>query len=426
MSRRLPQIVDRDDFDRLLAAPSRSAPTGVRNAAVLAAMYDTGLRVAEVCDLSPQDVIRTGSAAHTLRVRRGKGGHDRFNLGVPSPTWALLDRWAAVRPSCRYFFSTLAGNRLEERYLRAMVARYSERAGVWKPTPEGPRPINPHMLRHSYATRLIDAGVPIHDVQRALGHASLATTQRYLHVTMRSSPNGFARRSSRTEMTMPAYGESSGRSSKLSSVPPDDLSDRLRSALESPEPEAESSSATPLEQLRDLAEHASSETVRVQALKVVLDREDARREEGRRRRAEAPSPPCEECRRRTEQDAIHTPERAAGIARVLTEIGGLVPVLIAHVEHSPDAAGLLGEVARQEAESLSRVEGEIARRTELRARELVTAARPELPEPEALDPQLPETDAADPPGDAPAGLTPSDLARGFPSGRPRRRPQIGA
>lgn len=156
--RRLPKTVEREDFDRLLAQPSRSAPTGVRNAGVLAAMYDTGLRVAEVCDLSPQDVIRTGKAAMTLRVRRGKGGRDRYNLGVPSPTWALLERWGAVRPSSRYFFSTLAGNRLEERYVRAMVARYSVRAGVSKPTPDGPKPINPHMLRHSYATRLIDAG----------------------------------------------------------------------------------------------------------------------------------------------------------------------------------------------------------------------------------------------------------------------------
>lgn len=182
MNRRLPQVIDRDDFDRLLAQPSRSAPTGVRNAAILAAMYDAGLRVSEVCDLAPQDVIRTGSNAHSLRVRRGKGGKDRSNLGLPTGAWACLERWAAIRPSSRYFFSTLAGNRLEERYVRAMVARYSRRAGVSKPTPDGPKPINPHMLRHSYATRLIDAGVPIHDVQRALGHASLQTTQRYLHV----------------------------------------------------------------------------------------------------------------------------------------------------------------------------------------------------------------------------------------------------
>jgi integrase/recombinase XerD len=182
VTRRLPQIITRDEWERLIAQPSKHAPTGVRNAAVMHAMYDGGLRVSEVCDLAPQDVIRTGSNAHSLRVRRGKGGKDRSNLGLPTGAWACLERWAAIRPSSRYFFSTLAGNRLDERYLRQMVAHYAERAGVHKPTKDGPRPINPHMLRHSYATRLIDRGVPVHVVQRALGHSSLQTTQKYLHV----------------------------------------------------------------------------------------------------------------------------------------------------------------------------------------------------------------------------------------------------
>jgi site-specific recombinase XerD len=177
--KRLPQVIDREDFERVLAQPSRRAPTGIRNAAMLAAMWDAGLRVAEVCDLAPEDVV---GRSQELRVRRGKGGKDRYNLGVPRSSWALLDAWAQLRPSSRFFFCTLAGNRVEERYVRAMVARYAARAAVLKPTPEGPRPINPHMLRHSYATRLIQAGVPIHDVQRALGHESLSTTQRYLHV----------------------------------------------------------------------------------------------------------------------------------------------------------------------------------------------------------------------------------------------------
>ena len=64
-----------------------------------------------------------------------------------------------------------------------MVGRYGVRAGVLKATKDGDRPINPHMLRHSYATRLINAGVPVHAVQRALGHSHLATTSVYLHVS---------------------------------------------------------------------------------------------------------------------------------------------------------------------------------------------------------------------------------------------------
>src|SRR4051794_40201550 len=138
MVKRLPQVIDRADFERLLAQPSRRAPTGMRNAAMLAAMWDAGLRVAEVCDLAPQDIV---GRSQELRVRRGKGGRDRYNLGVPRASWALMDAWAQIRPSSRFFFCTLAGNRVDERYVRAMVARYAARAAVLKPTSAGPKPL---------------------------------------------------------------------------------------------------------------------------------------------------------------------------------------------------------------------------------------------------------------------------------------------
>jgi len=175
----MPQVIINDEWQRLAKQPSRSAPTGVRNLAALHAMYFAGLRVSEVCKLSPRDL---NNKVMTLRVRQGKGGKDRSNLGVPTETWAVFERWAAVRPESRFFFCTLGGKRLSERYLHAMVGRYAAKAGVLKPTHSGDVPINPHVLRHSFATQLIEAGVPIHDVQRALGHSSLATTQRYLHV----------------------------------------------------------------------------------------------------------------------------------------------------------------------------------------------------------------------------------------------------
>jgi integrase/recombinase XerD len=175
-------VISPAEFEQLLAQPRRRAPTGSRNAAVLSVMWDAGLRVSEVCDLAPGDLIRSGGNAQTLRVRRGKGGKDRSNLGVPHATWALLERWAAARPTSRWFFSTLAGNRLSPRYIEAMTSRYAARAGVYKLDDRNERrPIHPHLLRHSYATRLIQV-LPIHDVQRAVGHANLATTARYLHV----------------------------------------------------------------------------------------------------------------------------------------------------------------------------------------------------------------------------------------------------
>jgi site-specific recombinase XerD len=127
-------------------------------------MYFAGLRVSEVCNLNRK--------AMTLRVRQGKGGRDRANLGVPAETWAIFERWAGTRPTSRYFFSTLQGTRVSERYLHSMVGRYASRAGVLKATRDGERPINPHVLRHSYATRLIENGVPIHAVQAVGGPRS--------------------------------------------------------------------------------------------------------------------------------------------------------------------------------------------------------------------------------------------------------------
>jgi site-specific recombinase XerD len=178
--KRLPQVIEREQWERLAGQPSRRAPTGIRNLAILHAMYCAGLRVSEVCALSPRDLNKREM---TLRHRLGKGRRDRNNLGVPVETWAVFERWAAIRPSSRYFFSTLEGKRLSERYLHQMVARYASKAGVFKLTSDNRQaPINPHVLRHSYATRLIERGVPIHDVARALGHASIATTQIYLHV----------------------------------------------------------------------------------------------------------------------------------------------------------------------------------------------------------------------------------------------------
>jgi site-specific recombinase XerD len=177
--KRLPHFISDEEWRRLAREPSRRAPTGIRNLAALHAMYFAGLRVSEVCDLSARDLNQQGM---TLRVRDGKGGRDRSNLGVPTETWAVFERWIGIRPSGRYFFSTLDGGRLSERYLHAMVGRYATRAQVMKPTPTGEGPIHPHILRHSFATKLVEGGVPVHDVQRALGHASLATTEVYLHV----------------------------------------------------------------------------------------------------------------------------------------------------------------------------------------------------------------------------------------------------
>lgn len=178
-AKRLPKTISTEDFARLVAATGDS-PSGRRNRAMLRAMYDCGLRVGEVLGLSARDLI---SKSRTLRVRRGKGSKDRGNLPIPAAAWDAFERWADVRPRSRWYFSTLAGDQLSDRYIRAMVARLSDQAGVYKLDDDNrERPINPHMLRHSFATRLLEGGADIRQVQLALGHSDLSVTQRYLHV----------------------------------------------------------------------------------------------------------------------------------------------------------------------------------------------------------------------------------------------------
>ena len=191
----LPQTITDQQFHDLLVETS-TAPTGRRNRAMLWAMYGCGLRVGEVVRLAPGDIKR--GASPTLRVRRGKGSRDRANLPIPPSGWDALEAWMAVRPSSPFLFCTLQGDQLSDRYVRAMVARYSEAAGVYKLNDENrERPINPHMLRHSFATRLLERGVDVRQVQLALGHSDLSTTMVYLHIqdaklqeTIRSAVEG--------------------------------------------------------------------------------------------------------------------------------------------------------------------------------------------------------------------------------------------
>lgn len=166
----------------MLTSATPNTQTGIRTEAMLWAMYGCGLRVGEVVGLAPSD-YRQNAGERVLRVRRGKGARDRDNLGISTQAARAFDAWEAVRPDSNYFFCTRQGEQLSDRYVRAEIARASESAGVYKLTADNESsPINPHMLRHSYATRLLQSGADLRSIQRLMGHASIATTEVYLHV----------------------------------------------------------------------------------------------------------------------------------------------------------------------------------------------------------------------------------------------------
>lgn len=174
--RTLPKTITRDEARRLLDAPSLDYPTGLRNRCMLELMYRSGLRVGEVCALAPRDVDVAGG---TIHVFDGKGGDGTayFDVDTVRP---LLERWIATRRGLRPgagapLFCTLNGDTVGTRYIQRMVKRMAARAGITSL-------VTPHVLRHTFATELLDEGFNIREVQTAVRHADVSTTMIYTHV----------------------------------------------------------------------------------------------------------------------------------------------------------------------------------------------------------------------------------------------------
>ena len=175
---RLPKYLTTEEVERLLEAPDAATPRGLRDRAILELMYATGLRVSEVAQLKAADVYLDEGF---LRVR-GKGGKERvvpFSSAARSRLQAYLE---AGRPA-------LAGGGAEPMFVNRGGAPFS-RQGLWKMIKgHGGRVglaarLTPHVLRHSFATHLLEAGANLREVQELLGHASLASTQVYTHLTL--------------------------------------------------------------------------------------------------------------------------------------------------------------------------------------------------------------------------------------------------
>jgi site-specific recombinase XerD len=162
-----------DEVDRLLAAAEAdTGPTAVRNRAVLALLADHGLRVGEVVGLDTGDV---GYERGHRSVRFvGKGGKPRRRALTPG-TAAALDAYLAVRGAAEGpLFVTASGGRLDRHAVFRLVRRLARTAGIaaWER-------LSPHSLRHAFATTAREEGVPLEDVQDAMGHADPRTTRRY-------------------------------------------------------------------------------------------------------------------------------------------------------------------------------------------------------------------------------------------------------
>jgi integrase/recombinase XerC len=178
---RLPAVLSRSEAEELAGAPAGSDPVTLRDRAVLELLYGSGLRVAELCALNTEDL-----EVDAQRVRvHGKGGKERQVPVGDYATEALtryleegrpaMEPWDGSHPA---LFFNRRRKRLGARDVRAVLDHY-------RPEALDGRRVSPHTLRHSFATHLLEGGAEIRVVQELLGHSSLATTQRYTHVSRR-------------------------------------------------------------------------------------------------------------------------------------------------------------------------------------------------------------------------------------------------
>jgi integrase/recombinase XerC len=175
--RRLPSILSKDDLSALIQSADDQTPQGIRNRAILELMYAAGVRLSEVVGL---DLKNLDLSERTLLVR-GKGNKERMVL-IGEPAEKALRRYLAdARPQLsdgegQALFLNRDGGRLSGRSMQQIVRRHALKAGLDKH-------VHPHLLRHSFATHLLDGGAELRVVQELLGHASASTTQIYTHVT---------------------------------------------------------------------------------------------------------------------------------------------------------------------------------------------------------------------------------------------------
>jgi integrase/recombinase XerD len=174
----LPKYLDLEDVDRLLAQPDIATPRGIRDKALIELLYATGLRVSELLSLRPGDVNLDGGYLTCI----GKGDKQRLvPIGHAAADWVqryLRDARPALlktRKTPSLFVNAKGGGRLSRVGFWKILKEYGTKAGV-------SRTLSPHVLRHSFATHLLDRGADLRAIQMMLGHADLSTTQIYTHV----------------------------------------------------------------------------------------------------------------------------------------------------------------------------------------------------------------------------------------------------
>ncbi len=173
----LPTFLTVDEVEALLDAPNMKKPDGIRDRAMLETMYATGLRVSELLSVERSKVDLKNKMVNVI----GKGSKQRK---VPIGDYAIdyivkyinEVRSKNPNPNSKYLFLSKYGQPISRQYFFKVIRKYALDAGIEKE-------ISPHTLRHSFATHMLECGAQLRMVQEMLGHANIATTQIYTHLS---------------------------------------------------------------------------------------------------------------------------------------------------------------------------------------------------------------------------------------------------
>ena len=169
----LPNVLALEEVDRLLSVPDKTTPKGIRDSAMLEVLYATGLRVSELIGLRLDGVNTEAGFVRCI----GKGNKERIVPLGGSAAVAILAYLQSrrVRKPTNYLFLNNRGDKLSRMGFWKILKAYGLRAGIGKK-------LTPHVLRHSFATHLLERGADLRAVQTMLGHSDISTTEIYTHV----------------------------------------------------------------------------------------------------------------------------------------------------------------------------------------------------------------------------------------------------
>ncbi len=178
IEKRLPTFLSKEEILKLLEAPDASTPQGLRDRAILEVLYAAGLRVSEIANLDLADVDLN---SREMRVW-GKGAKERVAL-IGKPAVEALNLYLSHgriklegKKETQALLLNRYGERIAERRIQHIMRKYGRQAGL-------DMRVFPHIMRHTFATHLLDGGADLRVVQDLLGHARLSSTQIYTHVT---------------------------------------------------------------------------------------------------------------------------------------------------------------------------------------------------------------------------------------------------